>query len=75
MIVSDNSSEPKISVDKDAEDSSARSSLMAQTSKPKKANGEEEDEDSDDEYVYDIYYRDVHADHNHESKHRDIGSL
>ena len=48
---------------------------MAQTSKPKKANGEEEDEDSDDEYVYDIYYRDVHADHNHESKHRDIGSL
>ncbi|KAG0346908.1 hypothetical protein BG004_000549, partial [Podila humilis] len=33
------------------------------------------DYDSDDEYVYDIYYRDINADHQQESKHRGIGSL
>ncbi|KAF9214333.1 hypothetical protein BGZ59_003897 [Podila verticillata] len=34
-----------------------------------------EADDSEDEYVYDIYYRDVNADHQQESKHRGIGSL
>ncbi|KAF9171286.1 hypothetical protein BGX21_000081 [Mortierella sp. AD011] len=32
-------------------------------------------DDSEDEYVYDIYYRDLHADHQQESKHRAIGAL
>ncbi|KAF8977278.1 hypothetical protein BGZ46_007502, partial [Entomortierella lignicola] len=32
-------------------------------------------DDSEDEYVYDIYYRDLHADHQESSKHRAVGAL
>ncbi|KAG0309302.1 hypothetical protein BGZ98_003670 [Dissophora globulifera] len=34
-----------------------------------------EDQDSEDEYVYDIYYRDLHAEHRQEPGQRGIGSL
>ncbi|KAG0315397.1 hypothetical protein BG000_005215 [Podila horticola] len=62
LSISDRTQEPQ----KESDDHSGKSrpSTFAQ-----------EAEDSEDEYVYDIYYRDVNADHQQESKHRGIGSL
>ncbi|KAG0211489.1 hypothetical protein BGX28_007850 [Mortierella sp. GBA30] len=64
LTISDKVPDPKISL-KDGGRSSAASSVR----------GDQSDYDSEDEYVYDIYYRDVNADHQQESKHRAIGSL
>ena len=64
-IVSDKVPDPKISMRDQGTRLSAASS----------ARGDQSDVDSEDEYVYDIYYRDVNADHQQESKHRGIGSL
>ncbi|KAF9306499.1 hypothetical protein BGZ74_005467 [Mortierella antarctica] len=63
LSISDRTQEPQ----KESDDHSSKSrpqSTFAQ-----------EAEDSEDEYVYDIYYRDANADHQQESKHRGIGSL
>ncbi|KAF9954876.1 hypothetical protein BGZ72_004190 [Mortierella alpina] len=65
LTISDKVSDPKISLKNQGARSSAASS----------ARGDQSDYDSEDEYVYDIYYRDVNADHQQESKHRGIGSL
>ncbi|KAF9575169.1 hypothetical protein EC968_004105 [Mortierella alpina] len=65
LTISDKVPDPKISL----KDQGARSSAASS------ARGDQSDYDSEDEYVYDIYYRDVNADHQQESKHRGIGSL
>ncbi|KAF9931803.1 hypothetical protein BGZ67_005109 [Mortierella alpina] len=65
LTISDKVSDPKISLKDQGARSSAASSVR----------GDQSDYDSEDEYVYDIYYRDVNADHQQESKHRGIGSL
>ncbi|KAF9276448.1 hypothetical protein BGZ88_001747 [Linnemannia elongata] len=68
LTISDKKVDPKISVDEVA--SSGRHST---------ASNRRDDvggaSDSEDEYVYDIYYRDVNADHAKESQQRAIGSL
>ncbi|CAO3574570.1 unnamed protein product [Mortierella alpina] len=65
LTISDKVPDPKISM----KDQGTRSSAVSS------ARGDQSDLDSEDEYVYDIYYRDVNADHQQESKHRGIGSL
>jgi hypothetical protein len=38
-------------------------------------NGKEDTPNDEDDYVYDIYYCDPHADHRQELRHRTIGAL
>lgn len=68
LPVSDKKVDPKISVDEVA--SSGR--LSTASNRRDDVGGAS---DSEDEYVYDIYYRDVNADHAKESQQRAIGSL
>ncbi|KAG0045219.1 hypothetical protein BGZ83_009530 [Gryganskiella cystojenkinii] len=83
LSISDQSkgaSDPKITVDPAAGDLSTRSSLLARSAeeKPRPSGYDEavDAEDSDEEFVYDIYVRDDHADYTQESMHqRSMGSL
>ncbi|KAI1315892.1 hypothetical protein EDD11_000206 [Mortierella claussenii] len=68
LTISDRSSDPKI-MSEDSEQHGTSSASRTKKSDPAEA------DDSEDEYVYDIYYRDVHADHEQETGHRTIGSL
>ncbi|KAG0055368.1 hypothetical protein BGZ89_002371 [Linnemannia elongata] len=68
LTISDKKVDPKISVDEVA--SSGR--LSTASNRRDDVGGAS---DSEDEYVYDIYYRDVNADHAKESQQRAIGSL
>ncbi|KAF8929824.1 hypothetical protein BGZ47_000867 [Haplosporangium gracile] len=68
LTISDKKVDPKISVDETA----VSGQLSSAFSRRDDAGGAS---DSEDEYVYDIYYRDVNADHAKESQQRAIGSL
>ncbi|KAF9922345.1 hypothetical protein FBU30_007571 [Linnemannia zychae] len=70
LTISDNKVDPKISVDENV--SGRLSSASNRSNRKLDENGAS---DSEDEYVYDIYYRDVNADHAKESQQRSIGSL
>ncbi|KAK3829654.1 MAG: hypothetical protein J3R72DRAFT_264184 [Linnemannia gamsii] len=67
LTISDKKVDPKISVDETA----ASGRISSMSNRRGDAGGAS---DSEDEYVYDIYYRDVNADHTKESQ-RAIGSL
>ncbi|KAF9903504.1 hypothetical protein BX616_001620 [Lobosporangium transversale] len=69
LTISEQPSDPKIITDATEERNRSSTPLS------RKSNDVLEGEESDDEYVYDIYYRDLHADHLQESQHRTIGSL
>lgn len=68
LPVSDNKVDPKITVD----EATVGGRLSSASNRRDDAGGAS---DSEDEYVYDIYYRDVNADHAKESQQRAIGSL
>ncbi|KAF9347279.1 hypothetical protein BGX26_001232 [Mortierella sp. AD094] len=70
LSISDKTPEPRITT-------TSESSERSTTPLPSRRNFDEDSDfdDSEDEYVYDIYYRDLHADHQQESKHRAIGAL
>ncbi|KAF9110286.1 hypothetical protein BGX27_006565 [Mortierella sp. AM989] len=71
LSISEKTPEPRITTT--ASDSGERSTTPL--SDRRRFDEDSEFDDSEDEYVYDIYYRDLHADHQQESKHRAIGAL